>query len=216
MSCSRTQHGGGRFRTPDLSLRSPTLYHWATALPPWNVFFTLFDFYGFSEQFCSFWAEPIKQVGSKWNGLTENLFLWNDRHKLVKKHLLLSFGRCCWGECDFLLFPYIFITVIIELLQSLITRLFKHGSIGTLKMRNQFWILIDFFLFFASEVKVEQYMRHNSFSSSFSLYTINVINLKSQKEKVFLAYSTGISAWLTKEMTLGTTLVLDVRIKTCL
>ena len=30
---SRTQHGGGRFRTPDLSLRSPTLYHWATALP---------------------------------------------------------------------------------------------------------------------------------------------------------------------------------------
>ena len=33
MSCSRTQHSGGRFRTPDLSLRSPTLYHWATALP---------------------------------------------------------------------------------------------------------------------------------------------------------------------------------------
>ena len=33
MSCSRTQHGGGRFRTPDLSFRSPTLYHWATALP---------------------------------------------------------------------------------------------------------------------------------------------------------------------------------------
>ena len=33
MSCSRTQHGGGRFRTPDLSLRSPTLYHWATVLP---------------------------------------------------------------------------------------------------------------------------------------------------------------------------------------
>ena len=24
MSCSRTQHGGGRSRTPDLSLRSPT------------------------------------------------------------------------------------------------------------------------------------------------------------------------------------------------
>ena len=36
MSCSRTQHGGGRFRTPDLSLRSPTLYHWATALPHFN------------------------------------------------------------------------------------------------------------------------------------------------------------------------------------
>ena len=33
MSCSRTQHGSGRSRTPDLSLRSPTLYHWATALP---------------------------------------------------------------------------------------------------------------------------------------------------------------------------------------
>ena len=33
MSCSRTQHGGGRSRTPDLSLRSPTLYHWATAFP---------------------------------------------------------------------------------------------------------------------------------------------------------------------------------------
>ena len=33
VSCSRTQHGGGRFRTPDLSLQSPTLYHWATALP---------------------------------------------------------------------------------------------------------------------------------------------------------------------------------------
>ena len=33
VSCSRTQHGGGRSRTPDLSLRSPTLYHWATALP---------------------------------------------------------------------------------------------------------------------------------------------------------------------------------------
>ena len=33
MSCSRTQHGDGRSRTPDLSLRSPTLYHWATALP---------------------------------------------------------------------------------------------------------------------------------------------------------------------------------------
>ena len=27
VSCSRTQHDGGRFRTPDLSLRSPTLYH---------------------------------------------------------------------------------------------------------------------------------------------------------------------------------------------
>ena len=36
MSCSRTQHGGGRSRTPDLSLRSPTLYHWATALPAWR------------------------------------------------------------------------------------------------------------------------------------------------------------------------------------
>ena len=35
MSCSRTQHGSGRFWTPDLSLQSPTLYHWATALP-WN------------------------------------------------------------------------------------------------------------------------------------------------------------------------------------
>ena len=34
MSCSRTQHGGGRFRTPDLSLWSLTFYHWATALPP--------------------------------------------------------------------------------------------------------------------------------------------------------------------------------------
>ena len=33
MSCSRTQHGDGRSRTQDLSLRSPTLYHWATALP---------------------------------------------------------------------------------------------------------------------------------------------------------------------------------------
>ena len=46
MSCSRTQHGGGRFRTPDLSLRSPTLYHWATALPQWKgkrpVFFFFF------------------------------------------------------------------------------------------------------------------------------------------------------------------------------
>ena len=37
MSCSRTQHGGGRSRTPDLSLRSPTLYHWATVLPFENV-----------------------------------------------------------------------------------------------------------------------------------------------------------------------------------
>ena len=27
VSCSRTQHGGGRLRTPDLSLRSPPLYH---------------------------------------------------------------------------------------------------------------------------------------------------------------------------------------------
>ena len=27
VSCSRTHHGGGRSRTPDLSLRSPTLYH---------------------------------------------------------------------------------------------------------------------------------------------------------------------------------------------
>ena len=41
MSCSRTQHGGGRSRTPDLSLRSPTLYHWATALPDK----ILWDFY---------------------------------------------------------------------------------------------------------------------------------------------------------------------------
>ena len=32
VSCSRTQHSGGRFRTPDLSLQSPTLDHWATAL----------------------------------------------------------------------------------------------------------------------------------------------------------------------------------------
>ena len=41
MSCSRTQHGGGRYRTPDLSLRSPTLYHWATALP-WYKFWQHF------------------------------------------------------------------------------------------------------------------------------------------------------------------------------
>ena len=27
VSCSRTQHGGDRSRTPDLSFRSPTLYH---------------------------------------------------------------------------------------------------------------------------------------------------------------------------------------------
>ena len=27
VSCSRTQHGGGRFRTPDLSLQSLMLYH---------------------------------------------------------------------------------------------------------------------------------------------------------------------------------------------
>ena len=40
MSCSRTQHGGGRSRTPDLSLRSPTLYHWATALPSSTIKFT--------------------------------------------------------------------------------------------------------------------------------------------------------------------------------
>ena len=33
VSCSRTQHGSGKFGTPDLSLLSPTLYHWATALP---------------------------------------------------------------------------------------------------------------------------------------------------------------------------------------
>ena len=33
VSCSRTQHGGGGFRTPDLSLRSQTLYHWPTMLP---------------------------------------------------------------------------------------------------------------------------------------------------------------------------------------
>ena len=33
VSCSRTQQCGGRSRTPDLSLRNPTLYHWATALP---------------------------------------------------------------------------------------------------------------------------------------------------------------------------------------
>ena len=34
VSCSRTQHGDlSEDRTPDLSLRSPTLYHWATAPP---------------------------------------------------------------------------------------------------------------------------------------------------------------------------------------
>ena len=47
MSCSRTQHSGGRFRTPDLSLRSPTLYHWATALPKllWSPILFPFFFY---------------------------------------------------------------------------------------------------------------------------------------------------------------------------
>ena len=43
MSCSRTQHCGGRFRTPDLSLRSPTLYHWATALPRGHTLTSLFE-----------------------------------------------------------------------------------------------------------------------------------------------------------------------------
>ena len=33
VSCSRTQNGGCRYRTPDLSLRSRRLYHSATALP---------------------------------------------------------------------------------------------------------------------------------------------------------------------------------------
>ena len=33
----KVMHTGGRSRTPDLSLRSPTLYQWATALP---LFFT--------------------------------------------------------------------------------------------------------------------------------------------------------------------------------
>ena len=33
VSCSRTQQGGVRFRNPDLSLRSPMLYHCITAHP---------------------------------------------------------------------------------------------------------------------------------------------------------------------------------------
>ena len=45
MSCSRTQHGGGRSRTPDLSLRSPTLYHWATALPHVHLGYKLYTIY---------------------------------------------------------------------------------------------------------------------------------------------------------------------------
>ena len=31
MSCSWAQHGGGRSQTPDLSLWSPRLFHYATA-----------------------------------------------------------------------------------------------------------------------------------------------------------------------------------------
>ena len=39
MPCSRTQHGDAcGVRTQDLSIRSPTLYHYATALP-----FSIFD-----------------------------------------------------------------------------------------------------------------------------------------------------------------------------
>ena len=49
MSCSRTQHGGGRSRTPDLSLRSPTLYHWATALPLPNLWQTAFSSFAQSQ-----------------------------------------------------------------------------------------------------------------------------------------------------------------------
>ena len=37
--------GGGRFRTPDLSLRSPTLYHWATAPVPPPPLHLVLDFF---------------------------------------------------------------------------------------------------------------------------------------------------------------------------
>ena len=37
MSCSRTQHGAAcGDQTQDLSIRSPTLYHYATMLPSYN------------------------------------------------------------------------------------------------------------------------------------------------------------------------------------
>ena len=55
MSCSRTQHGGGRSRTPDLSLRSPTLYHWATALPRYQM-----------QSITIFYEKRWKQQSKRW------------------------------------------------------------------------------------------------------------------------------------------------------
>ena len=76
MSCSRTQHGGGRFRTPDLSLRSRTLYHWATALPEaklWIIF----------KQNCGSCKATL-------------LLLWIKFYKKISEILRFYFMNLCW------------------------------------------------------------------------------------------------------------------------
>ena len=102
MSCSRTQHGGGRSRTPDLSLRSPTLYHWATALPsPSSVEYALSQL---------FIENNLLIVLSRWQTIHWWKFKINTCTKLVGNPFIdnyskLSCSWCCftkrrWGGGD--------------------------------------------------------------------------------------------------------------------
>ena len=105
MSCSRTQHGGGRSRTQDLSLRSPTLYHWATALP------VVWIWVGSDVSLRSYspLSVPIDFEWGKWclhlfsitmNSVFIKLTGKEDRHKIsdefeFRSYLTIHFGVTC-------------------------------------------------------------------------------------------------------------------------
>ena len=60
MPCSRTQHGDAcGDRTQDLSIRSPTLYHYATALPTKEEHYTLLQTKYESSGPCGFGEEDF-------------------------------------------------------------------------------------------------------------------------------------------------------------
>ena len=103
MSCSRTQHGGGRYRTPDLSLWSPTLYHWATALPIngmcWYtnriqgscdvsaIAYNLTLFYSFKNGLCHL-------IQRLWNSFNINMIIQIINWKICLFLLNVAFNNC--------------------------------------------------------------------------------------------------------------------------
>ena len=97
MSCSRTQHGGGRSRTPDLSLRSPTLYHWATALPL-PCFALKFAPWHFVAVVCKCFSDKVNSFAYRCHDLPERTEMdWSRQKRTCESRNWLFIVKESWN-----------------------------------------------------------------------------------------------------------------------